>query len=170
MPTLQVGDEAPNFDLSSTEDVLLMLRDEVPRTPIVLHFFGDPTEADVREQLSALASADGRLRPLGARIMGVSPAKMDALKAVQHELGLPFPLLRDDRGFASYYGVKAAEGQSSNAIFVVDRFQKIRWLRNPAGALAGAIAEIEGVLKSLPSPTANLPKSVVNRLVDRFVN
>ena len=29
---MSTGDEAPNFDLSSTEGVLLMLRDEVIRT------------------------------------------------------------------------------------------------------------------------------------------
>ena len=38
--TLVVGDEAPNFDLTSTEDVVLMLCDEVPRMAVLLYFSG----------------------------------------------------------------------------------------------------------------------------------
>ena len=37
---LSVGDEAPNFDLSTTEGAVLMLCDEVPRNFVVLYFFG----------------------------------------------------------------------------------------------------------------------------------
>ena len=39
MTRLSPGDEAPNFDLTSTEDVVLMLRDEVSRTAALLYFF-----------------------------------------------------------------------------------------------------------------------------------
>jgi len=33
-----------------------------------------------------------------------------------------------------------------------------------------ALAQVEKLLKDLPSPTRSYPKSVINRLVDRWVN
>ena len=39
---ISIGDQAPDFDLTSTEGSLLMLRDEVPRTAVVLYVFADP--------------------------------------------------------------------------------------------------------------------------------
>ena len=63
---LTVGDEAPDFDLSSTEDVVLMLKDEVPRTPVLLYLFSGPadlqarTEA-LREQVCAQVPSPERL-------------------------------------------------------------------------------------------------------------
>lgn len=44
---LAIGDVAPNFDLSSTEDVLLMLRDEAPRTAVLLYFFSPDAEGQL---------------------------------------------------------------------------------------------------------------------------
>ena len=49
--TVSIGDTAPNFDLSSTEDALLMLKDEVIRTAVVLYFFADAGSERVRRDL-----------------------------------------------------------------------------------------------------------------------
>ena len=104
MGRLAAGDRAPDFDLASTEDAVLMLRDEVPRSPVLLFFFGDPEAADVRRDLAALAARCDEWARHGLKVLGISPAKLDGLKAVQRELALPFPLLTDDRGFAAAYG------------------------------------------------------------------
>ena len=56
MARLRVGDEAPNFDLTSTEDVLLMLRDEIPRSPVLLYFFPVEFATGVKDDLSSLAA------------------------------------------------------------------------------------------------------------------
>ena len=65
---ITIGDEAPNFDLSSTEGVLLMLRDEVPRTSVLLYFFSDLDGAETRADLQALAGAPDAAGGAGAAV------------------------------------------------------------------------------------------------------
>lgn len=178
MGLISIGDEAPNFDLTSTEDALLMLRDEIIQTAIVLYFFADPAADRTGSDLEAL---NRNLDPLGrlrARVLGVSPAKIDELKKLQVRRKLLFPLLHDDRDFSARYGVTpptpAAEGQtpapSAPALVVVSRRQKVLWLANPVAAVADTLPELLKILKAQPSPTASYPKKVINRLIDRWVN
>lgn len=162
---LQPGDPAPNFDLSSTTDVVLMLCDEVPRTAVVLYCFRVDGE-QARADLSALAARRGALVRLRAKVLTMSALPLPELKELQARLALPFPLLHDDRGFLDVYGVAA----EAPALYLIDRRQRLLWLANPLPAAAAALPEIEQRLQALPSPTDLYPKSVVNRRVDRRVN
>lgn len=171
---LSIGDEAPNFDLTSTEDVLLMLRDECVRTAMVLYFFHD-TEGDrVRDDLLALARRRDALAAADTRILGVSRAGMPQLKELQKELHLPFPLLNDDRGFASVYGLEETpdgeERVPAPVLAAVDRFQVLVALEPAVESVDAAMPAVMESVKALPSPTASLPRKVVNRIVDRWVN
>ena len=170
--TISVGDDAPDFDLTSTEDVVIMLRDEVPRTAVLLYLFDDPAAERARRDLQALAAASETLDRMPAIVFGVSPAKLDDLKAAQRELALPFPLLRDDRGFARDYGLDAAEeGATAEPVLVaVSRQQKVVWVADPVGDMGQALSEMTDGLKRLPSSTSNYPRSIVNWFVDRWVN
>ncbi|MFQ5349227.1 MAG: peroxiredoxin family protein [Thermoanaerobaculia bacterium] len=171
MTHLSTGDEAPNFDLTPTEAVVLMLRDEVSRTAVLLYFF-DAERQGSREALATLAEAFSRLGRHRARVFGVAGAEPEALKELQRQLELPFPLLSDDRGFSAYYGVEAAaEGVSPPpGMFLVDRRQRIAWMANPAPAMEEALSAVERALGELPGPSSNYPKSVVNRVVNWWVN
>ena len=162
---LQVGDLAPNFDLTSTADVVLMLCDEVPRTAVLLYCFRADGER-VRADLGALAARRAALARSSAKVLAMAALPLADLKNLQAGLALPFPLLRDDRGFLEVYGV----GAGAPALFAVDRHQRLLWLANPLPALAAVLPEIERRLQALPSPTELYPKSVVNRLIDRRVN
>ncbi len=184
MGPISIGDEAPNFDLTSTEDALLMLRDEIIQTAIVLYFFADPAAEHTGRDLDALNKNLDPLGRLRARVLGISPAKIDELKKLQVQRKLLFPLLHDDRDFSARYGVTsptpptpAAEGQApapstpaAPALVVVSRRQKVLWLANPVTAVADTLPELLKVLKAQPSPTASYPKKVINRLIDRWVN
>ena len=169
---LSIGDVAPNFDLSSTEDAVLMLKDEVVRTALVVYFFADPESERVQSDLDALSRWQEPLRKLAAKVLAVSPAKLDDLKRLQVARQLRFPLLHDDRNFSAAYGVvPAAEGQTAApALVVVGRRQDVKWLANPVASAAEAMPQVEKLLKDLPSPTRSYPKSVVNRLIDLWVN
>ena len=168
---LFVGDEAPNFDLTSTEDVVLMLCDEVPRMAVVLYFFGDAADEGVRQDLTMLAESQDRLAEKRAVILGVSHTKLAALKQVQKELALRFPLLFDDRKFGAAYGIETPEeGEPAPALFLVDRDQKIRWQVNPATSAQAGVEEILSILTRQPSQTYHYPSSVVNRVVDWWIN
>ena len=167
-----VGQEAPNFDLTSTEEAVLMLRDEVPRTAVVLYFFADPSSERARRDLASLAGQTEALLRLRAKALAVSSAPLGELKRVQRDLGLRFPLLHDDRGFSAAYGVApGAEGvPPAPALAVIGRDQRVLWLAHPVASVAEALPEILKLLKTQPSPTALYPKSIINRLVDRWVN
>lgn len=168
---LSIGDEAPNFDLTSTEDVVLMLRDEVPRMAVVLYFFGDAADERARHDLAHLAESQSRLTEKRAVVLGLSSSKLEALKQVQKELRLRFPLLYDDRDFAAAYGIEAPEqGVAAPALFLVDRDQKIRWQANPSSSVKQGVEEIVSVLDRQPSQTYHYPRAVVNRVVDWWIN
>lgn len=163
---LAIADEAPNFDLSSTENAVLMLRDEVGRTSVVVYFFADPANERAHRDLDALNRHLDRLARLSARVLAVSPAKLDALKKLQAGRKLLFPLLHDDRNFSASYGVTPPEP----ALVAVSRRQRVLWLANPVAAVAEALPQVEKVLEEQPSPAKSYPKSVINRLIDRLVN
>jgi len=166
---LAIADIAPNFDLSSTEDAVLMLRDEVARTAVLVYFFAGRSdgESDARTHgdLDALNQHLDRLARLRARVLAVSPAKLDDLKKLQAGRKLLFPLLHDDRNFSAAYGVSSAP-----ALVLVSRQQRILWLANPVAPVAGALPQVLKVLEGEPSPMKSYPKSVVNRLIDKIVN
>ena len=168
---LAVGDQAPNFDLSSTEGSLLMLCDEVPRNLVVLYFFADAESPAVRHDLEALAAVRDALAEKGVNVLGIAPLKMPALAALQAEMALPFPLLRDDRNFSLAYGIEVPEeGSASPALVLVGRDQSVRWIANPVESVAAAMNELKVAVGSKSSPTSNYPKSVINRIVDAWVN
>ncbi len=168
--TPSVGDQAPNFDLTSTEDAVLMLRDEVSRTAVVLYFFDGADSDRVRGDLMALVGRHADLESQQVVILGVSPGKPDALKQIQKEFRLPFPLLSDDRNFSSAYGVVAAGEGSEPALVLVDRRQQIAWMVNPVASVGAALPDLEQALKGLASPTSNYPRSVINRVVNWWIS
>jgi|SRR6185295_17998239 len=169
---VSIGDIAPNFDLSSTENAVLMLKDEVIRTAVVVYFFADPASDRVRRDLAALNRSLDALARLSTRVLAVSPVKLDELKKMQAEGKLLFPLLHDDRNFSASYGVvPAQEGKPADpALAVVGRRQRVKWLANPVASVEDALSQVQKLLKDLPSPTRSYPKSVINRLVDWVKN
>ena len=170
--TVTEGDLAPNFDLTSTEDVLLMLRDEVPRTAVLLYFFGDPGDPSTRRDLVALGREHSFFKIRFTNILVVSPAVLDELKEVQRDLKLPFPLLHDDRDLASDYGIEAAteEAPQAPALFLVNHQQSILWMANPAGSVEDGLTEIARLVRGLPKSTVNYPRRATNFLVDWWVH
>ena len=166
--TLGIGDHAPNFDLASTEDVVLMLRDEVPRTPVLLFFFAqiEAAEAD----LQALGEVSRELAESRVKVMAVSAAKLEALKVVQRELSLGFPLLHDDRNLSAAYGAGVASESESPAslLVLVGRDQNVLWT-DRAPVVVERIRTAAAAANKISS-TVNYPRRVINRLVDLWVN
>jgi peroxiredoxin len=161
------GETAPNFDLSSTEGALLMLRDECVHSALVVYLCAALDER-TKLDLSALGRAQDALGRLRARPLAISKAPMPQLLAAQKELGLLFPLLHDDRAFLATYGVEAETG-AEPALFLIDRGQKVLWKANPAGSVESALPALVAKLKAQPSTKATFPRKVINRVVERWV-
>lgn len=170
--SISIGDEAPNFDLSSTEDVLLMLRDEVARMGALLYFFSDPASDSVRSDLEALARSRDDLARKWVVIMGISSAKLPVLKDLQKELQLPFPLLSDDREFAAAYGIEESSEEVTGrpGVFLVGRQQQLVWMSNPCESVERSLPEAIKAAGTLVATTSNTPGKVINRVVNWWVN
>jgi peroxiredoxin len=162
---VEVGDEAPNFDLTSTEGAVLMLRDEIPRSPVLLFFF--PEAAAASSDLVELAAMAAELAKREVKVLGISESPLSDLATIQREHSLPFPLLHDDRGFSHRYCGAESGGRT---VALVDRRQRVAWLERDPESLSGVLTGVLGVAEKMPSSTANYPRSVINRLVDRWVN
>lgn len=192
---LAIGADAPDFDLTSTEDVLLMLRDEVPRTALVLYVFLESDDA-TRADLEALAAEVPRWAEQGIRILAMAPVKVAKLKQLQAELNLPFPLLEDDRDFCARYGVSAppepaetddAEGEADDAeaavptpeeaanfvdrrLVLVNRQGKVAWFSDPRDGLDDTLTDLKKSRATKEARLGNYPGQVINRLVSWWVN
>lgn len=160
---ITVGDQAPNFDLTSTEGVVLMLHDEVPRMQVLLYFFEDPGSA--KSDLEELSTRSAKLTGKGIKVIAVSTAPLEVLSDTQQKLALTYPLLHDDRALSKAYGA-----DSSTVLALVDRNRQIALLDRHQVDLGSSLAALLGDGSSLRESTTNYPKSVINRLVDRWVN
>ena len=162
---IEVGDKAPNFDLASTEGVVLMLRDEVHRTQVLVYVFAEPEAATA--DLGVLARSADDLLASGIKILAVSEASLEDLATAQRDLRLPFPLLHDDRGLSRAY---LGDGERRTVTALVGRDQRIQWLDAAGGRLPEDLpARLTAQAESRGS-TVNYPRSVINGLVDRWVN
>jgi peroxiredoxin len=160
---ITVGDQAPNFDLTSTEGVVLMLHDEVPRMQVLLYFFENPGSAE--SDLEELSTSSAKLSGKGIKVIAVSTAPLEELSDTQQKLALTYPLLHDDRALSQAYGA-----DSSTVLALVDRNRQIALLDRHPVDLRSSLAALLGGGSSLRESTTNYPKSVINRLVDRWVN
>ena len=167
LESLAIGSGAPDFDLSSTEDVLLMLRDEVPRNTVVLYVFLEVDDSS-RADLDALADRAPKLATKGVRVMALSPAKLPALKQLQADLRLPFPLLSDDRDFCAQYGVEAEV--ASRRLVAVNRSCKVAWQASEWSNIDQALKDMKSAGVNSESVLTNYPGKVINRLVSWWVN
>jgi peroxiredoxin len=168
---LEVGDLAPDFDLSSTEDVLLMLKDEVPRTPVLLYVFAGAQDEQARADLAEIERRRTALLERRAKILAVSPSPLGELKKLQADLRLQFPLLADDRGFTKGYGLDGAEGKAASpALYLIGRDLRVLWCERPVMAVGSALAAVEKLLAGQPSSAAGYPRRVINRWIDRWVH
>jgi len=162
----EVGAGAPNFDLASTEGVVIMLRDEVPRSGVVLYLFFGEADERVQKDLQALEARRDSFASSSSHILALSSLKLDDLSALQASLGLGFPLLHDDREFLSAYGV--GEDGAHRALFLVGRDETIRWSTVPVDAVESVIDGLLAELAGLSRSTSNYPKSILNRFIDRL--
>jgi peroxiredoxin len=137
---IQVGAEAPDFELPSSElgdngkpGKKIKLSDYRGKKNVVLAFYPldfSPTcsseNACFREDLSAFQKT-------GAQVLGISVDSAWAHMAFAKQLGLSYPLLADfnPKGdVASKYGLYLADkGFTARATVIVDKNGKVAWVK-----------------------------------------
>src|SRR4029453_15923860 len=134
MAKVNVGDEAPEFELAGTGGRTYRLSD-YRRAWVILAFYpGDFTPVCTR-QFCSYRDGDDRLDELGVEVLGISPQSVDSHERFRRKHGLTVPLLADeDRQVLRSYGVLAPGGVVRRSIFIVDpeggvRFRHVALLR-----------------------------------------
>ncbi len=146
---LGVGAKAPAFELNSTPDQKVSLKD-FRGQPVVLFFYPADWSPVCGDQLALYNEILPEFHKLGAQIVGISVDGAWCHDAFARDRKLHFPLLADfePKGqVARQYGVyRHAEGVCERAFFVLDGEGIITWSYvSPVGVNPGA----DGILKAL---------------------
>jgi peroxiredoxin len=138
--TLQVGEPAPDFELTDHTGATVKLSDYRGKQPVVLVFYpfafsGKCTGelCEIRDNLAVFGGAD-------VQVLGISCDPMWSLRAFAEAEGYQFPLLSDfwpHGAVSKQYGAFLEErGMSTRASFLVDADGVLRWsvVNSPADA------------------------------------
>jgi peroxiredoxin Q/BCP len=125
MAKVDVGDQAPDFELSGTGGKTYKLSDYRGRKVILAFYPGDFT-AVCTKQFCSYRDESERLDSLGVDVLGISPQSVDSHERFTEEKSLNVPLLADeDKAVARAYGVLAGP-MVRRAIFIVDEEGVVR--------------------------------------------
>jgi peroxiredoxin len=146
---LQPGLVAPEFELHSTPEKTIRLRDLRGR-PVILVFYPADWSPVCGDQLALYNEILPEFERYNARLVGISVDGAWCHRAYAESRRLRFTLLSDFEpkgAVASAYGAyDRTEGTSKRALFVIDAQGTIRWSHlSPVGVNPGA----DGILAAL---------------------
>ena len=146
---LQVGDNAPDFELISDENKPVKLSDFRGQR-VVLFFYPKAATPGCTTQACGFRDNYADIQAANALVLGISPDQPDALTTWRAEESFPYPLLSDpDHTVAEQYAVwgeKSMYGRTYMGIvrshFVVDEAGKIADIQykvTPQNSVANAL-------------------------------
>lgn len=117
---LQPGDKAPDFTLPDQNGDPVKLSDLKGQT-VVLYFYPRADTPGCTIQACGVRDRSGEYAAAGARVIGVSPDEVDAVKKFAEKFDLDFTLLADaDHAVARAYGTwgeKSMYGRKYMGVF-----------------------------------------------------
>ena len=147
MARIDVGDRAPDFELSTTGGGTTRLADFRGRWLVLAFYPGDFTPVCTRQFCSYRDAAD-RLDELDAQVIGVSPQTIDSHERFRAKYGLTVPLLADpERKAIRAYGVLGPGGIVRRSIFIVDPEGIVRYRQ--VALLGLGYQDVEDLKRSL---------------------
>jgi len=165
MAKVDVGDAAPDFELSGTEGATFKLSDHRGKNVVLAFYPGDATTVCTKQFCSYRDNAD-KLDGLDAEVVGISPQSVESHERWVEEQELNVPLLADeDLAVSKSYGVTGWLGPLARftelketpggryvmrAIFVVDRDGIVRYRHvSRTGSTYQSVEDIERALAGL---------------------
>jgi peroxiredoxin len=137
--TIQVGDQAPDFELPSNElengrpGKKIKLSDYRSKKNVVLAFYPLDFSPVCSNENTCFREDFGSFDGAGAQVLGISVDSVWTHLAFAKQLGLGYPLLADfqPRGaVAAKYGLFLADkGITARATVIVDKAGKVVWVR-----------------------------------------
>lgn len=139
----EIGQPAPNFELSATTGDAISLRERRGQGPIVLLFVPLAFSQVCTNELTMIRDEYQEYEKLGAEVMAASVDSPLTLKVWAEQLKLPFPLLSDfNKEVARAYGALHDEllglrGVAKRSVFVLDKngIVRYRWISDDPGQL-----------------------------------
>ncbi len=165
MAKVDIGDEAPDFELPGTGGETFKLSDRRGRNVVLAFYPGDATRVCTAQFCSYRDNSD-RLDRLDAEVVGISPQSVDSHERWARERELNVPLLADeDLDVSKRYGVTAWLGPLARltelkdtpggryvmrAIFVIDGEGIVRYRHvSRTGSTYQSVDDLERALASL---------------------
>ncbi|MBN1476813.1 peroxiredoxin [Candidatus Sumerlaeota bacterium] len=108
---MQVGDTAPDFELTDLDGQTRRLTDLLAEGPVIVYFYPADFTGVCTRQACMFRDRSEDLNARGVQVVGVSPQDMESHGRFQREHGLPFPLVADtDKSLVRAYGVNGPMG------------------------------------------------------------
>jgi peroxiredoxin Q/BCP len=165
MAKLDVGDRAPDFELSGTGEKTYKLSDYRGKNVVLAFYPGDETTVCTAQFCSYRDNSD-RIDQLDAEVLGISPQSVDSHEHWVQEQTLNVPLLADeDLAVSKSYGVTAWLGPLARftelketpggryimrAIFVIDAEGVVRYKHvSRTGSTFQTVGDLEQAVAAL---------------------
>jgi peroxiredoxin Q/BCP len=151
--TPQVGEEAPDFEIPSTEGTF-RLSDHRGERVVLLFYPGDNTPV-CKKQFCSYRDRSEDFAALNATIVGISSEDVASHEAFIAKDSLNVPLLADvDKGVARKYDAAGPLGVK-RAVIVIDEQGIVRHRHDHRlGLDYQSVDELKTVLEALPAPSA----------------
>jgi peroxiredoxin Q/BCP len=112
---MDIGDKAPDFELSDETGTTRRLSEFLALGPVVLYFYPMALTRGCTAESCHFRDLSAEFGALGAQRVGVSADKVDKQKQFADKYEFDFPLLSDaDKSVAKAYGVRRGPGPIPN--------------------------------------------------------
>ena len=125
---LNIGDTAPDFELSDQAGTPVTLASLVAEGDLILYFYPADFSPVCTAEACAFRDSFEGLAAVGARVVGVSPQSVGSHQRFAKGYSIPFPLLSDPgKKVIRAYGVDGPFGMGvRRATFLIDRNSVVR--------------------------------------------
>ncbi|MDF2660221.1 MAG: peroxiredoxin [Paenibacillus sp.] len=141
---LQIGEPAPLFEAESTQGTV-KLGELIGKRPVVLIFYPMDETPGCTAQLCAVRDSKKQYESIGAVVIGVNPAGMDAHRKFAANHGLDFPIAVDEGGsIRKMYGVGKMLGLflQQRVVYGIDKQGKIAFARKGSPSAEEIVAAL----------------------------
>ncbi len=156
--SIAVGQVAPDFTLQNQDKQEVKLSDFTGKKNVVIMFYPLDWSPVCTNEHACFVNDMKSFETLDAEVLGVSVDSVWSHKAYAEKMGIKYSLLADfqPRGaMAEKYGVFLADkGITGRAIVIVNKDEKIAWIKNYDIPVVPDLKEVAAALQQVKGATA----------------
>lgn len=123
---VNVGDQAPNFELKGSDGKTYRLNDFKGKQPVVIAFFPKAFTPGCTKECKAMADQGGEIRKYDVAYFTASVDEAERNKEFAESLKLDYPILSDpSKDTAKAFGVLNERGMANRWTYYIDKNGKI---------------------------------------------